>query len=555
MARRSANDEAVRLFASERRVFSKAELAAAVGRAAAEAVNRLVDAGEIDRHAIGVYAIRGIPATDQRVADKIAQTGARSLGGDASERRARRTEERTAAALARRAAATDEPVTDRIMRRFEEHPVASASDVRRDVGKGAPGALASLASQGKLQRINAGLYARPDVDFLGPEMTAYVERHSVEQAAVKREIEEARAILGRLPDGADAVTYGVFRVPGRQTRVYVNIAGMPTIYAVRKRKRPDVSIGWHGGKDAGISPRTAEHIARLVFDELPDDIDAFIQLVDDHRAPTSTRRRSGGYRAGPHEQCEHEAGYEAPPSGYGYGPGDTAKLDPSRLSSPLSEPIRLEIDDREDDYILTRLTGVENLHVIRTRLQIGDFRATHRGRTIVFERKTTDDLIASMTDGRLTHQVRAMSESGITSCFIVEGGLFASRGQPLPRLAAMQTRLEFGMNMRILETIDMTHTAYAIVVAVRDFFLGCDGKFDLAPVRLPGIGPIEIAKVMLETIPSISPTRSAALIRRFGSIAGVAAASVKEISEIDGIGATTARRLHEVLHAGQALHA
>lgn len=150
----------------------------------------------------------------------------------------------------------------------------------------------------------------------------------------------------------------------------------------------------------------------------------------------------------------------------------------------------------------------------------------------------------------MTTQVRALSELGSPCCFIVEGGVFGSRGLPITKLAAMQSRLMFGMRMPIIETIDQAHTAYALVTSIRDHFFGVGDKFDLEPVRLKGAGPIEIAKVMLETIPGISPTRSTALLKRFGSLAGITRATVERIAEIDGIGKKTAEKLHEVLRAG-----
>src|SRR5690606_4420042 len=136
----------------------------------------------------------------------------------------------------------------------------------------------------------------------------------------------------------------------------------------------------------------------------------------------------------------------------------------------------------------------------------------------------------SLDDNRLVEQVHRMSDAQIPCCFIIEGGMTGTRSQPLPRLASLQTRLNFGMNMRVLETLDLAHTAYLIVTSIRDHFFGTGSAFDLKPTKIPGLGPIERAQYMLQTIPGISPTRATALLARFGSIAGIAQASAKEIS-------------------------
>jgi len=88
------------------------------------------------------------------------------------------------------------------------------------------------------------------------------------------------------------------------------------------------------------------------------------------------------------------------------------------------------------------------------------------------------------------------------------------------------------------------------VTAIRDHFFGTGSAFDLKPHKIPGLGPVERAQHMLQTIPGISPTRSAALLERFGSIAGMATATTKQIMEVDGVGRKTAETLLGVLTAG-----
>jgi excinuclease ABC subunit C len=55
----------------------------------------------------------------------------------------------------------------------------------------------------------------------------------------------------------------------------------------------------------------------------------------------------------------------------------------------------------------------------------------------------------------------------------------------------------------------------------------------------------------LEEIPGIGPQRKKALLRRFGSVKGVARASLNELSETEGLGEETARRVHAFFHNGR----
>ena len=51
----------------------------------------------------------------------------------------------------------------------------------------------------------------------------------------------------------------------------------------------------------------------------------------------------------------------------------------------------------------------------------------------------------------------------------------------------------------------------------------------------------------LEGIPGLGSTRRAALLRHFGSVKRVRAATVDELAEVDGIGAHTAQIVHAAL--------
>lgn len=546
MADMKATDRA-RLFASSTRVFTVAELTAEHGEEAGRAIQSLVAGGELVRHAQGVLSIAGIASDDARVIAKIDEIGARELSG-ASVRSRRTIEDRIAEDMAKRAErGTAETMPEKIRRHFAEHPVALTSELRRLYGNGASAGADALVKTGELRRVEKGLYTREGIDPLGKEMQAYAERHAAELAEVKREIDQAIALEGAMDASSGEIEYNVWRKEGRAIQVYVAVPGMPVIYGQTIGKGDSKRLGWYGkGKvgDAGrIGSNAAEHVARMVFNPMPSDIRELINLVESNEAPRQARRRSGSYRTDSASETIVQ------PWSDRYVAGDGVRLDPTRLSDPLPEPVMLEMDDREDDRLLSRLTDVQNLNIIRRQLPVGDFRAIYRGRTLIFERKTSADLAASIDDGRLKSQVRAMSDLGHPCCFLIEGGMFAARPQPIARLAAMQSRLVFGMNMPLIETLDIEHTAYEIVVAIRDHFFGTGSKFDISPRRLKAVGPLEVARVMLETIPGLSTARAAALLRHFGSLSALGRASVKEIAEVEGIGKGTAEKLHETLHA------
>ena len=528
----------VRAYAQDRRVFTRAQLIKDIGEKAAGALGQMSGA-EIVRHAIGVYSLAGIRSDDERVRDLIEETGARDLSAEDRRRDAQKAEEKAAAALTSRMRSTT-TIVERVAEHFQDHAVASASDLKRLYGQSAAAAAKTLSDRGDLDKVRDGLWTRPGVDAFGPDMKAYVESHSIELAAVKRELEEVAEIDETIRSGGIEVEWNVSRPQGRGTMVYMNMTGVPSIWAQSRKGR----IHWYAVKGL-VSPVAADHIARMVLDPMPERMSDLVGMVERGEAPTGMRRRHGGYRE--YERPEED---EEAPRTKGYGAWDTHVLDPRRLGNGLPEEVMLEIDDREDDRLVTMLTDVPNLHIIRTHLDMADFVAKHDGRTLAIERKTSEDLSSSLDDNRLVEQVHRMSDSGVPCCFVIEGGMTGTRSQPLPRLVAMQTRLNFGVNMRVLETLDLAHTAYVIVTAIRDHFFGTGSAFDLKPHKIPSLGPVERAQHMLQTIPGISPTRSAALLERFGSIAGMATATTKQIMEVEGVGKKTAETLLGVLKAG-----
>jgi excinuclease ABC subunit C len=54
----------------------------------------------------------------------------------------------------------------------------------------------------------------------------------------------------------------------------------------------------------------------------------------------------------------------------------------------------------------------------------------------------------------------------------------------------------------------------------------------------------------LDDVPGIGPKRKKALIKRFGSLKGIAAASVEDLAAVDGMTQDIAERVHEQIGRG-----
>lgn len=529
-----------RAFASSQRVFTRAEMISILGKGADAAISKLAG-DQIIRHARGVYSVANIASDDPRVCQKIAEAGAKPLSDAEREEAARKGEELAASTI--RSSMRKAPKTTEIARHFAKHPVASSSELARIYGRAASSAIRALCDRGKVERVRDGLWVRAGVEHYGPEMKAYIEQNNIEFATVRREIEQFDEIVRGLAEGG-RISWNISRPTGRGLTIYMNISKDLSIYAQSRKG----NIHWHAVKKV-VSSEIARQIAAMVLNPMPEHIGELIELVQSGMAPRNVRRRHGGYRdyrqPEPDDRTAMCGSVEKPR----YGLSDTHVLEPRLMGNGLPESVFLEIDDREDDRLVSLLMPVHNLHVIRTRLDVADFVARCDNKTLLIERKTSDDLTASLLDNRMTDQVRRMNETGYPSCFIIEGGITGSRRIPLPKLVSIQTRLTFGYNMPVLETLDIVHTARVIVTAIRNCFFENNNEIGFKPAKPTCFGPMERAISMLTTVPGVSSARAAMLIEHFGSLAGISQATAKEIAQIKGVGPKTAAQLYEVLHA------
>ena len=88
----------------------------------------------------------------------------------------------------------------------------------------------------------------------------------------------------------------------------------------------------------------------------------------------------------------------------------------------MKEKIKIIYDDREPDFqVLADINGI-GIEFVRERLATGDYMTDD----VLIERKTIDDLVASILDGRINSQVERMELSD-RECFIIIVGCLKDR--------------------------------------------------------------------------------------------------------------------------------
>ncbi|MCK4265877.1 MAG: DEAD/DEAH box helicase, partial [Thermoplasmata archaeon] len=207
--------------------------------------------------------------------------------------------------------------------------------------------------------------------------------------------------------------------------------------------------------------------------------------------------------------------------------------------------LKVIADTREFNSSVVRFLSLSDVVVESVQLDIGDYLISDR---VGIERKETDDLLASIMDGRLFQQARALKRAYQSPLMILEGPSPFGRGRLSAEAiygALASITVDFGIP--IISTKDDRETAKLILTIV---------KREVAEGRSPGIrgekGTMllqERQQFILEGLPNVSGVIAQRLLSHFGSVKAVMKASGKELQEVKGVGKKIAKGIRETLDA------
>ena len=196
----------------------------------------------------------------------------------------------------------------------------------------------------------------------------------------------------------------------------------------------------------------------------------------------------------------------------------------------------------------------------RDELLFFDYLISARGYEVPVERKTAEDFVASIVDGRIFAQTAVMSAVSPYSILVVEG---------TPSVALMERRLRREAYMGALASIMVKRSPFGARGHVN--IVTVDSYHDTAlllrhihkrleegnTVRIPQSrvrkvpDPKLVQLQMLTVMPGVGTERALRLIECFGSLANIMRASVHEIASVDGIGYGLAARIKYYLCGGE----
>ncbi len=212
-----------------------------------------------------------------------------------------------------------------------------------------------------------------------------------------------------------------------------------------------------------------------------------------------------------------------------------------------SNQIIIFVDSREQaSNVNKELFEKEGVKIIMKPLEIGDYVLS---KDVCVERKTVEDFLNSMIDGRLFSQIQNLRHNYSKPLIIIEGNtaeLFTLRNIHKNSIMGALTSIALDYQVPIINTKTPLETAeYLYVIAKREQ-LDQDKEVRLRVGR-KGLTLTEQQRFIVEGLPMVGPLLAKSLLEKFGSIDKIANATEKELQEVEGLGKKKAKLIKKVL--------
>jgi len=201
--------------------------------------------------------------------------------------------------------------------------------------------------------------------------------------------------------------------------------------------------------------------------------------------------------------------------------------------------LRIIMDDREPELI-EKLLRKQGMIVERRRIEVSDYLI---GTNVCVERKSLNDFIRSIYDGRLFDQVEQMRTNCEIIIIIIEEPHFHIKRDAVPHyLGALSSLALRGIS--VIHVISPEDTARFLAYLSRKVEGDRPSIIPVKRRRKPKSW--EEAYAILVSFPSIGPKSAEKLLNEFGTLRDVFSADFHRLRRV--VGEAKARKLQEVLN-------
>ena len=212
--------------------------------------------------------------------------------------------------------------------------------------------------------------------------------------------------------------------------------------------------------------------------------------------------------------------------------------------------LRIVIDDREKKSGIPDLLKAVGVNIEIKTLPIGDYIVAPE---TVVERKSIQDLMSSIFDGRLFDQCSRLKEHFQHPIILMEGNvdeIDSITENPLIFYGALST-IAIDFKIPIIPTSSASHTA-KLLVSMCSRKESHKGPF-LKKIRKSN----DLQKQQLSTLcslPGVGEKTAIRMLKKFGSPLQVFTAPYTELSKVEGLGESRAKKIKKMLESKNKLH-
>jgi len=202
-------------------------------------------------------------------------------------------------------------------------------------------------------------------------------------------------------------------------------------------------------------------------------------------------------------------------------------------------------DNREKSSGIPDLLTDKNIEVQMAQLSMGDYMLNS---DIIIERKSKEDFIQSIIDGRLFTQSAGLRNTGMAPLIIVEGNPYQTRHDIHPE-AIKGTLLSIALSWQIpvIRSSGKEDTARLIIMAAEQ--VSQSPVFVHRNTNKPKKKQNQ-QHYFVQGIPGVGPVLTHNLLAHFSTIEQIILANIKALSEVEGIGKTKADKLFKFFRTG-----
>ena len=219
-----------------------------------------------------------------------------------------------------------------------------------------------------------------------------------------------------------------------------------------------------------------------------------------------------------------------------------------KFFNEAKDKVLIYADSREQESeVVLQLKQMDCLVEVK-QLEVGDYIVSDE---IVVERKTIDDFLSSIIDGRLFEQLLSMASNYPLPLMIVEGKLellYSLRNIHKNAIIGTLTSVALNYKTPILFTQNPKETAEFIYVTAKREQLGKERDIRLRIGR-KGTTLEQQQRFVVESLPLVGPRMARALLKKFGSVKNIANAKSAELKEVENLGQKKAKYIKRVLTA------